>query len=44
VDLRSTSVLIARNRVVAAVEDPSARDRRLLRRRYGPPLRIWTVR
>ena len=41
VDLRSTTLLIGRNRVAVSVVDLTPRDRRLLRRRYGPALRIW---
>jgi hypothetical protein len=41
VDLRSSTLLIARNRVAVSVEEPTPRERRLLRRRYGPTLRIW---
>jgi hypothetical protein len=44
VDMRSTTLSIARNRVIATVVDASPSDRRLLRRRYGPPLRIRPLR
>lgn len=44
VEVRSVSLYIARNRVEVTLDDPSSRARRLLRRRYGPALRVAVLR
>lgn len=40
VHVRSVALLIVQNRVAVTLRDGSRRDRRLLRRRYGPVVRI----
>jgi hypothetical protein len=41
--LYSTSLSIRHNRVLVGLRNPGPGDQRLLRRRYGPALRFWTV-
>jgi hypothetical protein len=44
VDVRASTLVIARNRVLVGVKEVSRRDRRLLRRRYGPAVVSYRFR